>query len=194
MGIVTSDFHMPRATYIIKETLNYFYKMQEDVYRDDPKWNSTTRKYPRLRIHQRATQSYCGTDTSLNCDDDDAADINCKSLALRAMNELKYLGSQEVSQSMYGEPLNRIMYVWPIQINVTKDSENSLNFQNAMAQVMNAVQKLCVCKAAPEDVTPLIENPLQLPISTSFPSGKTSDDWEDLIKECEAPALIWRVM
>merc|ERR1711920_1187453 len=83
--IVTSDFHIARATFIFQETFNYFYKMVEDRYKDDPRWNSTTRMYPRLTLIQAPTQSFCGSDASLSTDDDPAADINTKSLSRRAM-------------------------------------------------------------------------------------------------------------
>ena len=36
--IITSDFHMPRATYIFKAVLNHFYMMLEERYKKDPRW------------------------------------------------------------------------------------------------------------------------------------------------------------
>eukprot|EP00927_Polykrikos_kofoidii_P017919 TRINITY_DN18216_c0_g1_i1.p1 TRINITY_DN18216_c0_g1~~TRINITY_DN18216_c0_g1_i1.p1 ORF type:complete len:341 (+),score=63.97 TRINITY_DN18216_c0_g1_i1:42-1064(+) len=187
--LVTSDFHMPRATYIFKETLNYFYKMLEDQYRDDPRWTSETKLYPRLNLTQVAAHSFCGTNASRNADDNQTADVNLQSLRKRALNELTYLGDAEVGQAMYGEPLNKVMYIWPIQINVTLDPENDANFAEAMAQAMNSAEKLCRCVAPPENVEPLIENPLALPIPATFPAGKTADDWYDVIKECKGPAI-----
>lgn len=182
--IITSDFHMPRATYVIKATLNYFYKMLEDAYRDDARWTSKTKLYPRLNVTQVVSRSFCGTNSSLNRDDDPDADIDFKSLSLRALNEVKNLGSGEAAGAMYGAPLSNIMYIWPVQINVTEDPQNNANFQQAMAQVMNAAQSLCACRAPPENVSPLIPNPLLLPIATTFPEGKTSADWQQLIDEC----------
>lgn len=185
--IVTSDFHMPRATYIFKETLNYFYKMLEDQYRDDPRWTSETKLYPRLNLTQVAAHSFCGTNASLNADNDPSADVNLQSLRKRALNELTYLGDAEVAEAMYGEPLNKVMYIWPIQINVTLDPENDANFAEAIAQAMNSASMLCPCVAPPEDMAPLVENPLFLPIPTTFPAGKDANDWDEVIAECTEP-------
>lgn len=182
--LVTSDFHMARATYIFQETLSYFYKMVEDAYRHDPRWTSKTKKYPRLAIHQVPTKSFCGSDASLNRDNDPNADVNQVSLALRAANELKYLGSSEVNDAMYGETLNKIMYIWPVQINVTKDPDYEDNFRNAMAQAMNAAQSLCACKAPPEDGDSAINYPLALPISTDLPVHM--EDWQQINDACGA--------
>merc|ERR1719231_1671994 len=38
--IVTSDFHMARATYTFEVVLNYFYMMLERAYANDPRWKS----------------------------------------------------------------------------------------------------------------------------------------------------------
>merc|ERR1712012_849791 len=112
-------------------------------------------------------------------------DINYKSLAARTMDEARFLGGGETAKSLFGEPISYMMYIWPIQINVTKDPEGNTNFQKAMAQVMNAAQQLCVCKAPPEEFGPQIPNPLQHPLSTAFPAGKTAADWREVIDRCK---------
>jgi len=180
--LITSDFHMARATYIFQETFNYFYKMVEDQYRDDPSWKNETKRYPRLTIHQVPTKSFCGSDSSLNKDDDPNADIDYKSLALRAKNELTYLGDGEVQGAMFGEPLFKIMYIWPIQINVTKDPENEENYRNAMAQAMNVAQSLCGCIAPPEERGSPLAYPLHFPISRHLPMQLA--DWKRITNGC----------
>merc|ERR1719210_615872 len=174
--IVTSDFHMARATYIFEETLDYFYKLMEDHYKNSYEWKTDNRRYPRLRIKQAATQSFCGSDASLAT----AAGINNFSLAQRAKNELGFLGSSEVTDSMFGEPLSKMMYVWPVQIDVHGDPANHENFFNAMAQAMNAAQSLCVCKAPPERKGPELTYPLELPIPTTFPQQLKPQDWQQI--------------
>merc|ERR1712061_772241 len=99
--IVTSDFHMARATYIFKETFNYFYMLMEEHYKDNVEWQTDTRRYPRLVVRQAVTQSFCGN-TSVTA----GTGINSKSLAQRAKDELGFLGSLEVTHSMFGPPLN----------------------------------------------------------------------------------------
>merc|ERR1719453_2352567 len=99
--IVTSDFHIARATYTFQVTLDYFYKMAEDVYRHAPEWTAPAKKYPRLTIHQAATRSFCGSDATRNRDNDPKADINLQSLAKRAKSELNFLGSMEVSHDFW---------------------------------------------------------------------------------------------
>jgi hypothetical protein len=182
--IITSDFHMPRATYIFHETFNYFYKMVEDAYVKSPEWKSETKRYPRLTIHQAAVKSFCGSDSSLNTDSDDHADINSKSLSRRALNELMYLGSSEVPDAMFGHPVHSFMYVWPVQINVTLDPENERNFNTALAQAVNVVRSLCACLAPPEKEGAEIPYPLKLPVSTRFPSGVEAKEWQKEVDTC----------
>lgn len=181
--IVTSDFHMPRATYIFKETFNYFYKMVEDAYRDNPAWNSKTKRYPRLNVVQAPTKSFCGSDSSRNQDSDAKADINSYSLKKRAIDELTWLGTGEVSNSMYGAPLSNMMYIWPVQINVTQDPENDENFENAMAQGMHVVSALCVCEAPPETGGDKIDYQLQFPIPVDF--RENTSQWQTLVDNCK---------
>jgi hypothetical protein len=185
--IVTSDFHIARATYIIQETLNYFYKMVEDTYKDDPRWTSETKRYPRLSIQQAPTASFCGNDASLNKDGDPSADINEQSLALRASNELEMIES--VSSAMYGEPLHKVMYIWPIQVNVSKDPEHEANFHTALAQAMHVVNKLCRCKAPPEGKGEKLHYPLQFPPPASFPTGTSAKDWKRVKESCSKSIL-----
>lgn len=180
--LVTSDFHMPRATYITKATLNYFYKMLEDHFKDDVRWNSTTKKYPRLTLHQAVSTSFCGSNASLAQNNDASADISTKSLALRAQNELMYLGDGEVEKALYGEPLINILYIWPVMINVTQDPENDANYKEAMGQAMNAVQSLCPCVAPPEGQGPELAYPLQLPIPTQMPVPARL--WKGITDQC----------
>lgn len=174
--IVTSDFHMARATYIFSEVFNYFYKLNEDNYRHDPRWANSSKVYPRLELVQAPVRSFCGSDASLNRDWDKAADINTRSLAQRAKDELGFLGSGEVTEALFGEPLSNIMYIWPIQINVTKDAENADNFNTAIAQAKNVAMSLCVCKSPPERLGAEISYPLTFPISSALPNGMTVDD------------------
>mmetsp|Transcript_76714 Transcript_76714/g.135927 ORF Transcript_76714/g.135927 Transcript_76714/m.135927 type:complete len:377 (+) Transcript_76714:72-1202(+) len=180
--IVTSDFHMARATYIFKETFNYFYTMVEEAYKDDPAWKSQTKKYPRLNLVQAPTKSFCGSDASLNEDKNSKADVNSFSLRKRVIDELGFLGSGEVSDSMYGAPLSPIMYIWPVQVNVTKDPDYKVNFHDAMAQQMRAAQSLCKCVSPPEQGGPELSYPMSLPIPTQFqlPASK----WRQVINEC----------
>lgn len=180
--IVTSDFHVARATYIFEEVLNFFYKMIEDAYRFDSRWKSETKRYPRLQVIQVPTKSFCGSNASLNRDDDPDADVNTKSLAFRAMSELGYLGTKEVPNSLYGAPLSDIMYIWPVQIDVHKDPENADNFNAAMAQSMNVVRSLCKCKAPPEGEGPQLPYPLHFPMSTI--SSHPIRSWGHINVEC----------
>eukprot|EP00931_Biecheleriopsis_adriatica_P099382 TRINITY_DN7386_c0_g1_i1.p1 TRINITY_DN7386_c0_g1~~TRINITY_DN7386_c0_g1_i1.p1 ORF type:complete len:402 (+),score=76.05 TRINITY_DN7386_c0_g1_i1:37-1206(+) len=177
--IITSDFHIARATYIVTETFNYFYRMVEDTYKNDPRWNSSTRKYPRLALEQAPTASYCGSQAAKP-----GADINTASLAERARNEMSYLGTGEVPMAMFGPPvntINNVQYIWPIQINVTLDPGNKEAFSKAMAQSMNAAKALCVCIGPPERVGPAIQPyPLTLPPPDNFPEGMNSSDWKKI--------------
>eukprot|EP00928_Gymnodinium_smaydae_P091771 TRINITY_DN75511_c0_g1_i1.p1 TRINITY_DN75511_c0_g1~~TRINITY_DN75511_c0_g1_i1.p1 ORF type:complete len:294 (+),score=39.44 TRINITY_DN75511_c0_g1_i1:225-1106(+) len=184
--IVTSDFHMARATYIFEETFNYFYMLVEHEFKHDPKWTARKKRYPRLTIHQVPVPSFCGSDASLNHDADPSADINAKSLALRAQNELRYLGSHEVSNSLFGQPWGKILYIWPIQIDVTKDPQNRANFRKAMAQAIRVANALCKCKAPPEGKGPKLNYPLELPVSTK-PTGKLTQ-WRTAIDSCKSAA------
>lgn len=185
--VVTSDFHMPRATYIIQETHNYFYKMVENQYRNDPRWKSKTKKYPRLKIHQATVKSFCGSDGSLNKDDDSHADINTKSLAWRAMNELGHFGTNIIANRLFGPPEAHEQYIWPIQINVTQDPENNENFQKALAQVMNVAQNFCACKAPPEKVGPQLHYPLTIPIPVIFEpiQGSNTSTLLQVVNKCK---------
>lgn len=182
--IVTSEFHIPRATYIFQETFNYFYGMVEDAYKNNPEWKSTTKRYPRLAIHPVPTKSFCGSDEKLNTDNNPRGDINTKSLALRSMNELRGLGSYEVPNALFGPPLNEILYIWPIQINVTKDPENKANLQTAMTRAMNVVRSLCVCQSPPEKGGREVDYPMKLPIPTALPAGETTKDWRKVRNTC----------
>jgi len=184
--LITSDFHMARAAFIFSSTFNYFYQMVEDSYRDQPAWKSKTKRYPRLTIHQVPVESFCGADASLNQDDDPEADINMKSLRFRATKSLKFLGSDEVADDMYGPPKGQIMYIWPIQIDTSKDPEGPKNFRAAMAQATNVAQALCQCVAPPQEGGAPLAYPLLLPISTQFPPGKTAEDWQEVIQTCQA--------
>jgi len=189
--IVTSDFHMPRATYIFQEVFNHFYRMLEQQYKDDPNWTQPSvrsfqsdqalwwwlhrkharkkeeKRYPRLEIIQAPVASFCGSSASLSTDDDPAADINTQSLSKRARDELGYLGDGEVVDSLFGEPRTNQLYIWPIQIDVSKDPENAGNFKRAMAQAMNTAEALCECKGPPESGQPQLPYPLTLPAPTT---------------------------
>lgn len=180
--IVTSDFHMARATYIFKETFNYFYAMVEEAYKNDPAWKSQTKKYPRLNVVQAPTKSFCGSNGSLNEDENAHADVNSFSLRKRVIDELGFLGTGEVSNSLYGAPLSQIMYIWPVQINVTKDPDSKVNFQEAMAQQMRAVRSLCMCVSPPEKGGPELPYPMSLPIQTQFPLPTSK--WRQVVDEC----------
>jgi len=165
--IVTSDFHMPRATYIFQEVFNHFYHMLEQQYKDDPDWTSQEKRYPRLEIIQAPVASFCGTNASMSGDDDPEADINTQSLSKRARDELGYLGDGEVVDSLFGEPRTDQLYIWPIQIDVSKDPENAGNFKRAMAQAMNTAEALCECIGPPESGQPELPYPLTLPAPTT---------------------------
>lgn len=185
--LVTSDFHMARATYIFAEVFNYFYKMVEEHYVHDPAWISAAKRYPRLAIHQVPARSFCGSDASLSKDGDPNADVNEWSLAKRALDELGFLGRNEVSASLYGEPLAPIMYIWPIQIDVNKDPEGQGNWRKAMAQAMHVAQSLCVCQARPQPGgAEVLPYPLQTPIPDSFPEGFSAKSWRGIINTCKA--------
>mmetsp|Transcript_21042 Transcript_21042/g.53339 ORF Transcript_21042/g.53339 Transcript_21042/m.53339 type:complete len:180 (+) Transcript_21042:519-1058(+) len=149
--------------------------MLEDSYKNNPDWLSATRLYPRLTLHQVPVASFCGSSATLNRDDDPKKDVTMKSLALRAMNELKWLGSREVPNSLFGSPISNIMYIWPIQINVTKDPNNPSNFEAAMATATHVAQGLCACKAPPEGEGPELPYPLTFPLNASLPSKRA--DW-----------------
>ncbi|CAJ1439507.1 unnamed protein product [Effrenium voratum] len=178
--IITSDFHMARASFIFEAVFNHFYKMMEDTYRDDPRWTSEEKRYPRLELVQNPTSSFCGGDGQLNRDHDPKADVNEFSLAKRARDELKFLGSGEVTRALYGEPLSKIMYIWPIQINITENPDNIQHFRNAMAQAMNAADALCKCKSPPAPSTPELPYPLALPVPKV---RKAATRWQDICVE-----------
>eukprot|EP00435_Cladocopium_sp_Y103_P027985 s1166_g6.t4 len=144
--IVTSDFHMPRATYIFQEVFNYFYRTYEELFKDDPLWKDPVKRYPRLVLHQAVAQSFCGSNASASKDHDPQAeawlpdvDIDDYSLRKRVLDELGFLGTKEDNNQ-----------IWPVQINVSLDPENEVNFRNALAQIMNTAQALCICVGPPE--------------------------------------------
>lgn len=184
--IITSDFHIARATYIFTETFNYFYRIAEDTYKNDPQWNSTTRKYPRLALVQAPTASFCGSHAVKP-----GPDINTMSLAKRARDEMSFLGTGEASMAMYGPPvntINNVQYIWPVQINVTADPNNKEAFSKAMAQSMNTANALCECIGPTEKVGPAIEPyPLNLPPPDTFPEGMNSSDWKKICTSFAKP-------
>ncbi|CAE7036821.1 unnamed protein product [Symbiodinium natans] len=175
--IITSDFHMARATYIFQEVFNHFYGMMEQTYKDDPRWTATPKRYPRLEIVQAPTASFCGSNASSNHDHESSADINSFSLAKRARDELKFLGSGEVTKALYGQPLVNILYIWPIQINATKDPDGGANLKAAMAQAMNTAEALCECVSPPGEGGPELPYPLQLPAPQE---RQGSSDWHNV--------------
>jgi len=179
--LITSDFHMPRATYIFQAVYDHFYMTMEEKFKDDPLWESTTKRYPRLQLIQAPTASLCGSNASLARDLDPTADINSFSLAKRARDELRFLGSGEVTTSLYGPPLSPMMYIWPVQINATKDPANSQNFEQAMAQSMNTAEALCACVAPPGPSEPRLAYPLRLPAPRQ---RDVKSDWQTI---CPAP-------
>ncbi|CAK0790092.1 unnamed protein product [Prorocentrum cordatum] len=82
--------------------------------------------------------------------------------------------------------------VWFATIDVNKDTETAKNWDAAIAQMMNVVQAVCVCRGGMEGDGPEIEEyPLVLPISSDFPAGKTVDDWEAAKKECNPDSDRW---
>lgn len=184
--IVTSDFHIARATYIFEEVFNYFYRTWEDRYKDDIRWKNPEKKYPRLELHQVAVPSFCGRNESVARDHDPHADINQYSLRKRALDELGFMGSGEVCNALYGQPLDNNQ-IWPVQINVTLDPENEANFNKALAQSMNTAEALCRCVSPPEpDQAAEIRYPLRLPASRDFPTEfPGAKYWEDIRTKCE---------
>lgn len=179
--IITSDFHMARATYIFQEVFAHFYQTMEDTYRDDPRWKSASKRYPRLELVQAPTASFCGSDASLNRDNDPKADINSYSLAKRARDELRFLASGEVTNSLYGEPLSHILYVWPIQINVTQDPNNNQTYHTALAQSMTVAEALCQCVSPPSrDGAAAVPYPLSFPIAES---SRKPSEWHEICPE-----------
>jgi len=181
--LVTSDFHMARATYIAEEVLGHFYRTFENAYRDDPRWPSHMKHYPRLELHQSPVASFCGSDASLNRDDDPKADISYKSLGLRVMNELTWMGTREVPDSLFGPPVTGLMYIWPVQINVSSDPSQSSRYRLSVAQSMYVLKGLCQCKAPPEGQGPEIVYPLHFPLPSSVPADVPN--WKEAISECE---------
>lgn len=178
--IITSDFHMPRATYIFKAVLNHFYMMLEERYKKDPRWTSKSKRYPRLELVQAPTASFCGADANRSRDHDKGADINDFSLAKRARDELRFLGSGEVVNSLYGEPMSNILYIWPIQINVTEDPDYHQTFPAALAEAENTAEGLCKCVSPPDAGGAALPYPLQLPVS----SERTGpSEWRDICPE-----------
>lgn len=178
--LVTSDFHMPRAMYICKETLNFFYKTFEEAYRDDPAWNSTTKRYPRLSLQAVSSRSFCGSDAELSRDGTAGADVSTLSLAARARDEFNFLESKEVSNSLFGSPLSPLQYIWARQINVTADEENEANFHEAISGAFVVAKALCICKAPPEGVGPELKYPLTFPLASTrgdLPANMTSAEF-----------------
>jgi len=162
--IITSDFHIARATYIFQEVFAHFYRSLEETYRNDVRWKSSSKRYPRLEVIQAPTASFCGGDATLNKDHDPKADINSYSLAKRAKDELRFLASGDVATSLYGEPLSHTMYIWPIQVNVTLDPQNTRNFHHALKQSMAVADALCKCVSPSERQGPELRYPLKFPI------------------------------
>lgn len=183
--IVTSDFHMPRATYIFQEVFNYFYRTFEEHFKDDPLWKDPVKRYPRLELHQAVAQSFCSGNVSASRDHDPHADIDDFSLRKRVLDELGFLGTKEVPHALYGQPLDNNQ-IWPVQINVDLDPENEVNFRNALAQIMNTAQALCICVGPPEVSSSSIQYPLKLPASTEFPAGLGPTTWQQIQKKCNA--------
>lgn len=183
--IVTSDFHMPRATYIFQEVFNYFYRTFEEHFKDDPLWKDPVKRYPRLELHQAVAQSFCSGNVSASRDHDPHADIDDFSLRKRVLDELGFLGTKEVPHALYGQPLDNNQ-IWPVQINVDLDPENEVNFRNALAQIMNTAQALCICVGPPEVSSSSIQYPLKLPASTEFPAGLGPTTWQQIQKKCDA--------
>jgi len=187
--IVTSEFHAPRAWWTANAVFNHFYKMLEDEFKDDERWTSTTKKYPRLEVIVEAIPNFCGTDPSTADDVTLGVDVSRRSLAFRAMREMDII--QRKPANMYGaipkEGQLNMNAVWFAMIDVNKDEETARNWDTAIAQQMNVVTAVCVCKGSMEGDGPEIEEyPLALPISSDFPAGKTVDDWEAVKNECNA--------
>lgn len=183
--IVTSDFHMPRATYIFQEVFNYFYRSFEEHFKDDPLWKDPVKRYPRLELHQAVAQSFCSGNVSASRDHDPHADIDDFSLRKRVLDELRFLGTKEVPHALYGQPLDNNQ-IWPVQINVTLDPENEVNFRKALAQIMNTAQALCICVGPPEVSSASIQYPLKLPASSEFPPGLGPNTWQQIQRKCKA--------
>jgi len=194
--IVTSDFHMARAMYIFNEVLGYFYKTFEDKYLADPRFTPSKdglRRYPQLVVHLAVVKSYCGSDpTAAVGDRNKSADISTKSLALRASDELRFLGSGEVVNSLYGPPRSPLQYIWARQIDVDMDPHSAQNYQDAMRMSMNVAEGLCHCLAPPEHSNDSmsessLHNPLVLPLSTNRADGSrvvSEAAWRGIVKRC----------
>lgn len=177
--IVTSDFHMPRAMYIFEETLNHFYAKFAKEFADAAP-SSWKGGYPELKLHPVPTQSFCGSDASRNTDGQDGKDINTKSLAFRAANELKWMADMEVPEAFEGEPKRKVFYIWGQPIDVNDDPQNDKNFECAVLTGIENLQKLCVCQAPPEGQGPKIPYPLKFPL---VQSQKHKNDWKSTWKE-----------
>jgi len=176
LHLVTSDFHMARASYIFESVLSYFYSALEVKYANHEHWGA--RQYPRLGLQLELVQSSCGSDAGLNQDNNPRADITARSLARRAMDELRYLGTMEVSNSLYGPPRSHIQYIWPVQIDVKLDPDDPQRFSTAMARAMLAVRAFCSCRAPPEGEGHQLEYPLDLPTWNGQPRDEPWDQWQ----------------
>lgn len=182
LHIVTSEFHMPRARYVVEATLNHFYRLAEELYEDSSDWKSESKRYPRLTLHEAPAASFC-RNSSRNKDGDPKADISEYSLAYRAADELSWLASGRVARAMYGPPLSRAMWIWAVPVNVSDDPDNEENLERAIGAAMNTVGPLCACTSPPEHNGTEVPYPLKLPVSSKPPSGKTAADWER-VKNC----------
>ncbi|CAK0838507.1 unnamed protein product [Prorocentrum cordatum] len=187
--IVTSEFHMPRARYTIDAVFSHFYRMVEETYKDDPSWKDKARRYPRLTIREVPTASFCGNSSS-NLDGNLTdgwtpikGDVSDLSLARRAADEFWYIGSKRVDDDLFGRSEQQML--WPVQIDVTQDPDNTANFNSALAAAMNVHRALCVCTSPPEGKGSEVDYPLRLPASTQFPDGVQADDWERVRSSCE---------
>jgi len=64
--------------------------------------------------------------------------------------------------------------------------KRQVNFRNALAQIMNTAQALCICVGPPEVSSSSIQYPLKLPASTEFPAGLGPTTWQQIQKKCDA--------
>lgn len=190
--VVTSDFHMPRAAYIAGMTLNAFYRYGEKLYKDDPKWTSTNKSYPRLEVVQVPTQSFCGHAADRNSDGDDGADINTKSLRFRALYELENLGTDGVDEYLLGEDQTdhlNVMALWPFPINTSEDPEQKNLMKMALLQAMNVVDAMCECQSPPDNYEGTDEafpSHLVLPIPTTYHLDDSGNEtnWKHVRDKC----------
>jgi hypothetical protein len=187
--IVTSEFHAPRAYWTANAVFNHFYKMLEDEFKDDDRWKSKTKRYPRLEVVSETIPNHCGTDPSTADDVSEKVDVSRRSLSFRATREMDII--QRKPGNMYGaipvEGQMNMNAVWFAMVDTEKDPETKKNYDKAIAQLMNVVKAVCVCKGSMEGEGPEAdEYPLALPISSKLPKGKTVDDWEEVKNECNA--------